>query len=261
MLRPNIASRPLMFLWHISVEGFGTNATEVHEREAEDEVSYRYDTSSVPELFLGKEAKVDEISRAITEGDIDRAYSDFCSFIGYEMTEKLTRRKVNLKHETSNKRRRYGMGSDSFWVLVNMHPLPLCLGIWADNNPELTNRWLQWHRLMNMDYARKLSMFWSLQQANHRHMHNWQTNILTKFHENWTINKTSIIKTCRSLVAVLETNRNNKKCSAHLTQFRKNVLTKFRGDRPIRVTLCVNKVNVDGARRNARRTTDKRGSQ
>ncbi|KAH3815706.1 hypothetical protein DPMN_144237 [Dreissena polymorpha] len=67
MLRSNIASRPLMFLWHISVEGFGTTATEVHEREAEDEVSYRYDTSSVPELFLGKGAKVDEIIRAITE--------------------------------------------------------------------------------------------------------------------------------------------------------------------------------------------------
>ncbi|KAH3728101.1 hypothetical protein DPMN_054048 [Dreissena polymorpha] len=41
-------------LWHISVEGFGTTATDVHEREAEDKVSYRYDTSSVPELFLGK---------------------------------------------------------------------------------------------------------------------------------------------------------------------------------------------------------------
>ncbi|KAH3815707.1 hypothetical protein DPMN_144238 [Dreissena polymorpha] len=148
-----------------------------------------------------------------------------------------------------------------------MHPLPLCLGIWAGNNPELTNGWLQWHRLMNMDYARKIVPCFGLYSKpimlRERHMHNWQTNILTKFHENWTINKTSIIKTCRSLVAVLETNRNNvlKLLSRRNVLFRKNVLTKFRGDRPIRVTLCVNKVNVDGARRNARRTTDKRGSQ
>ena len=31
---------------------------------------------------------------------------------------------------------------DSLWVLVNMHPLPLSLGIWAGNNPKLANGWL-----------------------------------------------------------------------------------------------------------------------
>ena len=104
------------FFWHISAECFGTTASEVHEREAEHEVSYRYDTSPVPELFLGEGAKVDEISRVITEletcyrlqSGIDRAYPDFCSLIWNKMTEKLPRRKVNVKRGTSNKRRRVG---------------------------------------------------------------------------------------------------------------------------------------------------------